>query len=93
VQGPLFVAGRTSNQSKFYDRFDAIVLLTARTDVLLERIATRSTNPFGRDPVELAHILEDIASAEPRLRRTATLEISTDAPLQDVVDRVEALAG
>jgi shikimate kinase len=93
VEGLLFVAGCTSNQSKFSDRFDAVVLLTAPTDVLLERIATRSTNPFGKDPVERARILEDIATAEPQLRRIATVEISTDAPLQGVVDKVEALAG
>ena len=92
MEGLLCVAGCTSNQSKFYDRFDAVVLLTAPTHVLLERIATRSTNPFGKDPVERARILEDIVTAEPQLRRIAALEISTDAPLHGVVDKVEALA-
>lgn len=91
-EGPLFVSGCTSNQSTFYDRFDAVVLLTATTDVLLERLATRTTNPFGKDPAERDRILKDIATVEPWLRRTATLEISTDAPLGDVVDVIEALA-
>jgi broad-specificity NMP kinase len=45
----LFVSGCTSNQSSFYDRFDAVMLLTAPTEVLLERLATRTTNPFGKD--------------------------------------------
>jgi shikimate kinase len=89
---PLFVSGCTSNQSKFYDRFDAVVLLTATTDVLLERLATRMTNPFGKYPAERDRILKDIATVEPCLRRTATIEISTDAPLQAVVEAVEALA-
>src|SRR6476661_5776288 len=40
----LFVAGRAANQSMFYDRFDAIVLLSATVDVLLDRIARRTTN-------------------------------------------------
>ena len=90
--GPLFVSGCTSNQSKFYERFDTVVLLTSTTDVLLERLATRTTNPFGKDPAERDRILKDIATVEPWLRRTATVEISTDAPLQDVVEAVEALA-
>ena len=47
---PLFVAGCTAKQSKFYDRFDAMVLLTAPKDVLLERIAT--TSPLERNPAE-----------------------------------------
>jgi dephospho-CoA kinase len=90
--GPLFVSGCTSNQGTFYDRFDAVVLLTATTDVLLDRLATRTTNRFGKDPAERDRILMDIATVEPLLRRTATLEISTDGPIQDVVEKVEELA-
>jgi shikimate kinase len=88
----LFVSGCASNQSKFYDRFGAVVLLTAPTEVLLERIATRTTNPFGKDPAERERILDDLATVEPWLRRVADIEISTDAPLQEVVEAVEACA-
>jgi shikimate kinase len=90
--GPLFVSGCTSNQGKFYDRFDALVVLTAPMDVLLERLATRTTNPFGKDPAERDRILMDIATVEPLLRRPATVEISTNGPLKDTVEAVEALA-
>src|SRR5207237_4370997 len=60
--GPLFVSGCTSNQGKFYDRFDEVVLLTTTKDVLLGRLASRTTNPFGKDPVERDRILMDIAT-------------------------------
>lgn len=90
--GPLFVSGCVRNQVKYYGRFDEVVLLTAPPELLLERLATRTTNPFGKDPAERDRILSDIASVEPLLRRTATTQISTDAPLQDIVDAVEALA-
>ena len=89
--GALFVSGCTSNQGRFYDRFDAVVLLTAPTDVLLQRIATRTGNPFGKNAAERERILNDLATVEPVLRRTATVEISTDRPLRDVVDEVEAV--
>src|SRR2546423_1346614 len=36
----LFVQGCVRNQAKFYDRFDAIVLLSAPGRVILDRIAT-----------------------------------------------------
>jgi shikimate kinase len=89
--GSLLVAGCVRNQAKFLDRFDAVVLLTASTEVLLHRIATRATNPFGKDPTERERVLADIATVEPLLRRTATVVISTEAPVEDVADAVEAL--
>lgn len=91
VAGTLFVSGCVSNQGKFYDRFDAVVLLSLPGDVLLERVATRVTNPFGKDPAERERILEDLHTVEPLLRATATAEINTVRPLHDVVNAVEAL--
>ena len=57
VTGWLFVAGRASNQGSFYDRFDAVVLLSVPREVMLQRIATRSINPFGKDAHERQRIL------------------------------------
>jgi dephospho-CoA kinase len=90
--GALFVSGCASNQGRFSDRFDAVVLLSVPVEVLLERIASRDTNAFGKDPVERERILQDLAEVEPRLRATATAELDTRRPLDDVVDAVEALA-
>ena len=41
----LFVSGTVSNQGRFYDRFDAVVLLSAPAEVLLERIDSRDDEP------------------------------------------------
>ncbi|HLL62314.1 MAG TPA: AAA family ATPase [Propionibacteriaceae bacterium] len=88
--GYLFLAGCAANQVRFYDRFAAVVLLSAPREVLLSRIETRSTNPFGKDERERARILTDLQDVEPLLRRSATVEISTDRPLTQVVTAVEA---
>jgi hypothetical protein len=69
----LFILGCVSNQGKFYDRFDAVVLLSVPVDVLLERLATRVTNPFGKDAAERERILEDLHNVEPLLRATLRL--------------------
>jgi shikimate kinase len=90
--GHLFVAGCAANQGTFYDRFAAVVLLSAPRAVMLRRIETRSTNPFGKSPAERARILADLDTVEPLLRRSATVEISTDRPLADVVAAVESSA-
>src|ERR1700683_4220375 len=37
----LYVSGTVSNQGRFYDDFDAVVLLSAPADVLLARIENR----------------------------------------------------
>ena len=48
----LFVQGCVRNQGKFYDRFDAVVLLSAPAEVILDRIARRTTNDFGKTSEE-----------------------------------------
>ena len=90
--GSLFVSGCVSNQGAFYDRFDAVVLLSLPAGMLLDRLATRVTNSFGKDPVERERILHDLRAVEPLLRATATSEIRTDQPPRDVVDALEAVA-
>src|SRR5919199_656337 len=50
----LFVSGCKSNQGKFYPQFDHVILLSAPVPLLLERVATRTTNPYGKHPDELA---------------------------------------
>jgi adenylate kinase family enzyme len=87
VTGWLFVAGCASNQGSFYDRFDAVVLFSVPREVMHQRIATRSTNPFGKRPHEQQRIL-----AEPRLRATSRAEIVTTIPVTDVVDALESIA-
>jgi broad-specificity NMP kinase len=91
--GVLFVSGCVPNQGKFYPRFDAVVLLSAPAEVILERVAVRDTNDFGKSDVERDFILQDLAAVEPLLRTRATAEIDTRAPLDDVVDELERIAG
>ncbi|WP_410661130.1 AAA family ATPase [Amycolatopsis sp. lyj-112] len=88
----LFIAGTVWNQQDFYSRFDHIVLLSAPIDVVLERIAARDTNPFGKAPEERERIIADTAEIEPLLRESATVEIDTRGPLADVVAQLEDLA-
>ena len=90
--GVLFVSGCVSNQGKFYPRFDAVVLLSAPAEVILERVAGRGSNAFGKRGVERERILDDLASVEPQLRAGATAEIDTRGALNEVVDALERIA-
>lgn len=84
----LFVSGCVTNQGKFYPLFDHIILLHAPTDVLIERLRTRTGNTYGKREGELTQILADVQEIEPLLRRTATAEIDTQMPLEQVVARI-----
>lgn len=88
----LFVGGCVANQGRFSPRFDAVVLLSAPEDVILERIAWRDTNDFGKRDAERRRILDDLATVEPLLRASATAEIDTRAPLDEVVRELERIA-
>jgi len=81
----LFVVGGASNQPKFYDRFDAVVLLSAAADVILDRVARRTTNHYGKTPMERAEIMADLVEVEPLLRRECTHELDASRPLADTV--------
>jgi broad-specificity NMP kinase len=89
----LFVSGCVANQGKFYPRFDAVVLLSAPTEVIVERVAGRDSNSFGKTAEERDIILADLATVEPQLRAGATAEIDTRTPLAEVVDSLERIAG
>ena len=84
----LFVAGCAPNQGRFRARFDHVVLLTAPPRTLVERLDTRTTNDYGKHPDEVARILSQVETIEPLLRRSATLEVDTSAPLERVIETI-----
>jgi dephospho-CoA kinase len=92
-EGPLFVSGCMSNQVTFYDRFDAVVLLSAPAEVIFERVGSRTTNDYGKTAAERELILHHLAAVEPRLRTTCTHEVDASKPIEEVVDALIAIAG
>ena len=89
----VFLSGCAPNQGKFYPQFDHIILLTAPARVIVERLATRTTNPYGKRPEEVARVLGLLETIEPMLRRGAGHEVDTSVPLDQVVATVLRLVG
>jgi len=87
----LFVSGTVRNQVKFYGQFDHVVLLSAPTEVMRERLRSRTNNPYGKNADELAEVLAFKETVEPALRRAADVEIDTSEPLEQVVTRIVRL--
>ena len=89
----LYVSGCVANQGRFYDRFDAVVLLSAPAEVLLDRIEHRVTNDYGKAPTERELVLFHLETVEPLLRATCTHELDASRPLEQVVDELAAIGG
>jgi hypothetical protein len=83
-----FLCGSAENEADVRDLFDLTVCLVINGDTLRHRLATRTTNPFGQHPEELAAALK----WNPRMRaiyesRGATI-IDASKPVTEVVDSV-----
>lgn len=87
----LVVSGTVSNQGRFYDRFEQVVLLSAPLDVLLDRVGNRTTNPYGRSVAHQDEIRRYVDEVEPLLRRSADMELDGRLPVAGLADTVAAL--
>jgi shikimate kinase len=85
------VSGTVENQGSFYDRFDHVVLLSAPLGVLLDRVAQRSNNPYGKSAEHRTEIERYVAEVEPLLRRSASVELDGRRPVGELADTVEKL--
>jgi hypothetical protein len=81
--GPPVLPMRYVNRGAVYDRFDAVVALSAPLDALLERVADRA-NPIGSTPWDQAKIASDLAAYEPLLRARGRPGSVTAAAIIDV---------
>ena len=85
------VSGTVENQGRFYEMFEHVVLMSVPLDVLLERVTTRTTNPYGATPEDRAEIAHYLATVEPLLRRGATLELDGRRPVAELADEIDSL--
>jgi shikimate kinase len=90
-QATVVVSGTADNQGRFYERFDHVVLLSAPLAVLIERVSSRSNNPYGKTPEQQADIARYVREVEPLLRRGATVTLDCRRPVGELADTVEQL--
>lgn len=87
----IVVSGTVENQGLFYDQFDHVVLLSVPLETLLERVTTRTSNPYGSRPRERDEIARYVDTVEPQLRRGAGIELDGRDPPASLVAVVEGL--
>lgn len=87
----LVVSGTVENQGRFYGQFDAIVLLSAPAEILVDRVSSRKNNPYGNSGAEQAAIRQYVLDVEPLLRNGASLELDGRRPVTELADEIERL--
>jgi hypothetical protein len=63
-----------------------------KVGVMLDRVARRTTNTYGKAALERAEILADLAEIEPLLRQSCTHELDASRPLDAVVAELISIA-
>jgi 2-phosphoglycerate kinase len=89
----VFLCGAVANEDEVWDLFDVVVCLVIDESTLRERLATRTTNKFGKAPTELEAILGWNQTMEATYRELGVPVVSANQPLVAVVDEILALSG
>lgn len=77
LEAPLFLSGCVPNQGKFYEFFNHKVLLSAPLEVILNRVANRSSNSYGKTDEERAAICWNYEHIQPLLQRGVDFELDS----------------
>jgi shikimate kinase len=85
---PLFISGCAENMGNFYPFLDDVILLSAPVPTILDRLSARPADAYGHDERERQAIMTLIATVEPVLRQSATMEIVTTQPLPRIIDAI-----
>jgi shikimate kinase len=66
-----------------------VIYLHVPSEVLLERVRSRTNNPYGKTAEQQADITRYVAEVEPLIRQTVTLELDVLLPIPALADLVE----
>jgi len=85
------VCGYASNAHKTWHLFDKVFVLVADNATLSHRLSTRVLNDFGKDPTELALVLDRNETWAEMAATIGGTVINACRPLGVVVDEIVAL--
>jgi thymidylate kinase len=80
-----------ANEIEFWDLFAAVIALDVDSGTLQRRLASRTSNDFGKSAHELAQVLSWHSDARAAYQRAGHLIVDATKPINDVVDEVLAL--
>lgn len=88
TSGTTFLFGMVENEADVWELFDRVACLVVDDRTIRHRLATRTTNPFGKHPEDLARVLEWNRGVEASYRERGATIIDGTRPLAEVVEAV-----
>ncbi|HEY1915368.1 MAG TPA: hypothetical protein VGH27_07305 [Streptosporangiaceae bacterium] len=88
----VFLCGSAENEADVLGLFDLVICLVADDETIRRRLATRTTNDFGKHPEELAAALDSNAGVESAYRRLGATIVDGRQPPAEVADAILAVA-
>lgn len=88
----IFLCGSLANEDELHDLFEKVFALYVDDETLKHRLATRTTNDWGKQPHELQQTLEDHRGAYKKHEQRGDIIIDATRPLEDVADDIIARA-
>ena len=89
----VFLCGMTKNEHEISHLLASVVYLSIDAETIQHRVASRSSNDFGKAQHEMAAILEWHEFAEEQHRQAGAVIVDATRPLNQVVDDVIRAAG
>ena len=86
--GVTFLFGAVANEPDVWDLFDRVGCIVIDDDTVMHRLATRTTNEFGKHPEDLARVLGWNRDVESLYRQRGATIIDGTRPITEVVDAV-----
>ena len=86
----VFLCGSTATEKEVRHLFSRVIYLAIDNETLRHRLASRTTNAFGKAPNELEAILAWHKVGEDEYRRFGAVIVNATLPLREVVDDVLA---
>lgn len=84
----IFLCGVSANEETVWNLFDKVVCLAIDKKTLKYRLATRTTNDFGKVPHELKKVLGWHETYLDEMRKKKVTVIDATQPIKDVVKQV-----
>lgn len=84
--GSVILYETAENQGKSYNRLQHVELLSAPLEVLLQRVTSRTNNPYGAATKDRSAIRHHVEEVEPLLHAGAITELDSRRPVTALAD-------
>lgn len=88
----IFFCSTAGHEKELWKLYDKVVCLEVDENTLRQRIATRTSNNFGKEPHELEEILKWHKTSSADYRKLGATIVDANHPLDQVVDDILKIA-